>query len=249
MREFNGRMVPEALVPVRVTMCIDPTVTANATSDWTGITIVADDADDHWWVLRAIRLLEVPSVVGERAVALIREFQPQIVQIESAQADVEMVGRIQRAISEERIPSVISSYHPLRDERMQTGRRKKSARIEALEPRFRNGKITLMRGACEALYDQYRSWPDVEGIGDDVFDALAMQVGVAKPCRFKTFEEAQTEIYDADDTEEAGKREPFATVLYDRYGNPITIHADREGKTEPRPMGRAGVGTQFLPSR
>jgi phage terminase large subunit-like protein len=214
--------------PVRVTMTIDPTVTASGTSDWTGVTVVATDAAGTWWVLLARRLLEVPSVVGEEMVKIIRAYHPSQVHIESAQADVDMVKRIQRAISEENLPVAISSYHPLRDELHSTGRRKKAARIEGLEPRFANGHIWLQRNTCEALYDQYRNWPDLEH--DDVFDALSMQYGIAKACKYTSVRDAEWDKMESDDEEDP-------SAIFGAY---------RGGSHEPKVMARTGKSSQRL---
>jgi phage terminase large subunit-like protein len=246
IEERGGRIFTLDEFPVRVTMTIDPTVTANRTSDWTGITVVATDADEHWWVLLAHRYLEVPSVVGEKAVDIIRRYLPAVVQIESANADVDMVKRIQRAISDEKLPCRIESYHPVRDEAYAGGRRKKNARIEALEPRFRNGKISLHRHTCEALYEQYRDWPDVEH--DDVFDSLAMHYGIAKPCQWKTVGEATEFVMPEEDDEPGQLFDDYTITLRDRAGNSRTITVPLPGQDEEggRRIGRAGIASQRL---
>ena len=221
--DHEGRAITTAEFPVRVTMTIDPTLTASGTSDWTGITVVATDGNGEWWILCALRYREVPSVIGERASELIRKYVPSICRIESAMADVEMVARIQKTIQDERLPTTIQSYNPmLADEVRRSGRRKKTARIEALQPRFAAGKIHLHRDLTSALYDQYRHWPDVDH--DDVFDALAMQIGLAKPCEWRSMSEAKFRLLEADD-EEAGS-------IYREYRAP-------QGATHA--FGRAGL--------
>jgi predicted phage terminase large subunit-like protein len=221
--DHEGRAITTAEFPVRVTMTIDPTLTASGTSDWTGITVVATDGNGEWWILCALRYREVPSVIGERASELIRKYVPSICRIESAMADVEMVARIQKTIQAERLPTTIQSYNPmLADEVRRSGRRKKTARIEALQPRFASGKIHLHRDLTAALIDQYRHWPDVDH--DDVFDALAMQIGLAKPCEWRSMSEAKFRLLEADD-EEAGS-------IYEEYRTPHTTHA---------PFSRAGL--------
>jgi hypothetical protein len=232
MRESaDGRDYPIQSFPVRVTMTIDPTLTANATSDRVGITVNATDAQDQWWVLLAHSYLEVPSVIAEKAIEIIRRYRPAVCRIESANADVGMVARIQRVISAERLPTVLASYSVQQDEHGgsvgRPSRRKKHARIEALEPRFRNGDISLHRNTCEALYDQYRNWPDVDY--DDVFDALAMQYGLAKKCQYKTLEEAQVEQLDLDDDEPGD--------IWSEY---------RTSGVQERVVGRVGISSQRL---
>lgn len=244
----DGKPYALATFPVRVTMTVDPTLTANQTSDTVGITVNATDADGGWWVLVARRYLEVPSVVGERIIELVRIYRPAVLRIESANADVGMVARIQQVISAENIPTVITSYSVLQDEDAggvgRPSRRKKNARIEALEPHFRNMMVHLHRDTCEALYDQYINWPDVDT--DDVFDALAMQFGLAKPCRFRTLADAQRVDIERED-EEPGRSGVLHYTLYDRQGNPVLVSANYEGESsDARLLGRAGLGSTQL---
>lgn len=221
-------------VPVRITMTLDPTLTATGYSDWTGMSMVATDAEGFWWVLFSTHYLEVPSRIGEIALAHIRKYKPAVLRIESAMADVEMVSRIQRGLQDEHLPTVIESYNPNRDEaasgttRRAVSARSKAARIQALEPRFRGRRIALARGACEALYDQYRNWPDVEH--DDVFDSLAMQVGLAKPCQYRTLRDAEVKMLLEEDTERP-----------DDFWKGYV-----EGAMAERKMGRAGASSQRL---
>lgn len=244
-----------AQFPVRTTMTIDPTVTAHGTSDWTGITVIATDATGHWWVMLCRRYLQVPSDIGDIAVGIIREFVPAICQIESANADAEMVSRIQKAISEERIPTLITGYHPLRDEDAgswgRPSRRKKAARIEALEPRFRNQEISLHRYTCEALYDQYTHWPDVEGIGDDAIDSLAMHgSGLARACEYRTMEDLEIDLLRQPDNEDPGdlvrhmmgqKR----TIRYkDGHTEQIALEPEYMERQRTRKLGWTGLGAQ-----
>lgn len=246
----DGKTYPVDTFPVRVTMTIDPTLTANQTSDRVGITVVATDADRHWWVLLAQSHLQVPSRIAEIALDIIRKYRPAICKIESANADVEMVSRIQQIISAERIPTSLASYSVQQDE---TGgsigkpsRRKKNSRIEAMEPRFRNAGISLHRMTCEALYDQYIHWPDVDH--DDVFDALAMQYMTAKACPWRSVDEFERRDAERDD-EEPGFDGQWQTTLYDSAGNPFLVTANVRPSEEPRPMARAGLGSTRLKMR
>jgi hypothetical protein len=244
----GGGRFPIAEFPVANYMTIDPTVTANRTSDWTGMTMNCVDADDHWWLMFARRYLEVPSKIGEIALEHMRKFASGRCRIESANADIDMVARIQRGISDEGLNWTLESYHPLRDEVQATGRRKKTARIEALEPRFRNGGISIHRNTCEALYDQYKGWPDVEN--DDVFDGLGMQYGLAKACRYRTLDDATRELLNEDDPEEAGQLfgSTFKHSLRMADGTIRVVHVAIPGRDDDERIviGRAGVSSQRL---
>jgi hypothetical protein len=244
----TGTTYPIDTFPVRVTMTLDPTLTASQTSDRTGITVNATDALGHWWLMYARAHLEVPSRIGDIAVDLLRRYRPSVLRIESANADVDMVARIQRAIMLEDLPTVIASYSVLQDEpgggSGKPSRRRKNARIEGMEPRFRNGEISWHRGTCNDLYDQYIHWPDVDN--DDVFDALAMQYGIAKPCGYKTLDEFEAQDAERED-DEPGWTGTIAQTLYDRWGQPVKITYTAHGDdSEGRPAGRTGLGAQHL---
>jgi hypothetical protein len=247
----SGHAYPIASFPVRVTMTIDPTLSANQTSDRVGMTIVATDSNGHWWVLHSHGYLEVPSRCGEIALELIRTYRPTICRIESEMSDPEMVARIQRGILAEGIPTAIGSYSALQNESAgspgRPSRRKKNARIEAMEPRFRNGEISLHRGKCTALYDQYTNWPDVDF--DDVFDSLAMHYSIAKACTYVTIDDYHRDSMEMDD-EEPGWSGQFQQTLYDRAGNPVLVTASyRDRGEEGRLVGRAGFSAQRLNAR
>lgn len=182
-------------VPVEITMTLDPALTTNRRSDSTGVTVVGCDAESNWWILIAKQYKAVPSVVADNVLRWIGAFQPRVCLIESAQADAGMVSRIQDGIRDLGVRTEITSYHVLRDEKK--GERGKAGRIEALEPLFREGKVYVHRGACDAFLEQYNAWPDVDH--DDVVDALAMQRRVVIPSRHSTIEDAEGELEDDPD--------------------------------------------------
>lgn len=216
--ETGGRYI----VPVEVTMTIDPALTTNRRSDSTGVTVVGCDAKGVWWVLIAKGYKAVPSVVADHALRWIGMFHPRVVLIESANADVGMVSRIQQGIRDLGVRSELQSYHPLLNEKK--GERGKGQRIEALEPLFRDGKVAIHRGACDALLEQYDGWPDVDH--DDVFDALAMQRRVVVPSTVSTLEEAEALFTDEDDEDD--------------------LSAANEGRSSASLMAKVGRSSQRL---
>lgn len=114
-------------------------------------------------------------------------YEPDIVLVERAHADPEMIARIQTAINSENIDSVIMAYDSLRDE--SSGARGKNQRIMCLEPRFNQYLVTFRRGANDELENQIRNFPGLDH--DDVIDALAMQRVCANPPRLSRIEEDQ----------------------------------------------------------
>ena len=185
-------------IPVYVTMTIDPALMSNPTNDQMGVSIVACDAEDVWWILHAEGFRKLPSEQASRILYLVRLYQPRIVCQESSGADAEFTARISVGIQElnesldnHRAISLVS-YSALRDEAK--GKRGKAQRIEALEPRFRESKAYLRRGTTNDLFRQLDSWPDVPNNLDDVIDALAMQRVIARPATDKAVNESLSRL-------------------------------------------------------
>ena len=80
---------------------------------------------------------------------------------------------------------------------------------------------------------------------DDVFDALAMQYGLARRCQYESLEEYEREDHERED-DEPGWSGVVSTTLYDRWGNPVTLTADTSRVQPERFIGRAGVSSQRL---
>ena len=254
-KEVNGRNFVVERLPVRVTMVIDPTITAKQRSDWTGINVTATDHLGRWWVLLGTHMLKPPSEVGEDCVNWIARYVPETVMIATEMADAEMVSRIRQGITDLGLTGIVSirSYASKRDESAgepgRPGRRAKSARIEAMEPRFRQRLIFLQRGACDALVDQYRHWPDVEH--DDCFDAFSMQHLIAKKCRWGSVEDAELDLLPDEEDEEPGDLwRQYASVVRTTKGEllKITVSPFEDGD-EPRVVGRSGLSRVGLPTR
>ena len=190
-------------IPVYVTMTIDPALMSNPTNDQMGIVILGTDAEDTWWILHAEGFRKLPSDQASRVLYLIRHYQPKLVCQESNGADAEFTARLSLGIKElndslanHKAISLIS-YSALRDEAK--GKRGKSQRIEALEPRFRQGQAYLRRGTTNDLFRQLDSWPDVPNKLDDVIDALAMQRVLAKPATQKAMIESYAALEAAEE--------------------------------------------------
>ena len=193
------------IVPLRVCAQIDPVLTADADSDSLGLVVQGWDARDkhgayRWWFLAAMEIRKVPSEATFDIVAVLKEFAPEILVIEAANADPEMVGRIALAIKDLGLPTHIKSYSALRDEKGERfekrGRIGKGQRIEALEPIFRERRALLRRGRCALLVSQLLKYPHSDR--DDVADAASMGRLVAGPC----LESSILEVHDRLEQEE-----------------------------------------------
>lgn len=169
-------------VPLYVTMTIDPAPTVGPDSDFTGLTVVGCDHKGQWYVLWAEALKRIPSDAARVILDVARVFYPAVISIETGQADPTLVSRLTLGLRDYDIPSKIISYSALQQEAK--GFRGKGARIEALEPLFREGKVVLHRGTSfRDLLAQLDGYGALDH--DDVIDALAMQRVVVRPCKYE----------------------------------------------------------------
>ena len=201
--EFETGLV----IPLKVSMQIDPASTANVDSDATGVVVQGWDARDkngdyRWWFLEAREFRVVPSEMTFSLVEMLKTYVPEALVIEAAAADPELVSRLTLAIRELGLPTIIKSYSALRDERgrgsdlysEKRGRAGKDQRIKALEPIFRERRALMRRGRCAPLASQLLKWPNVDH--DDVADAASMGRLVAAPCQQRTIVEVQDRVED-----------------------------------------------------
>jgi predicted phage terminase large subunit-like protein len=171
------------VVPLYVTMTIDPAPTVGKRSDFTGITVVGCDWRGHIYILAAEAMKKVPSEGAKHVLQLVRAYAPSVIGIETGQADADFVARLQRGLSELDIRCSIQSYSAVQDEKR--GERGKDQRIESLEPFFREGVISFLRGpSFRDLLAQLDGYPSLDH--DDVLDALAMQRKFMRSCRERT---------------------------------------------------------------
>jgi hypothetical protein len=215
------------LIPVEVTMTVDPAPTVSRRADFTGVTVVACQNTKPfptWWVLIARAYKATPSVVGDELVKIASMFRPRTLLIESAQADVKMVERVTHGIRDLDLRTTIQSYRALGDEKH--GERGKGQRIAALEPKFKNGEMRLQRDACDALLEEYDKWEATGNSHDDVLDALAMQIKVAIPSTVSTIEEAERNYLRSE--EETDDEEEMAADV--REGQPVVARTGRSSQ-------------------
>lgn len=180
-------------IPLRVTMTVDPAPTVGKYSDFTGVTVVGTDYQENWYILWAEDFKRVPSDAGRYLCDIVRVFAPEYLAIETGMADPAMVARIQQGLKDLDCRTAIVSYMATQYEAK--GQRSKGARIEALEPLFREGKIKFVRGSAtfRELLRQLDGYGSLDH--DDVLDALAMQRAYVRRCKDKT-------IYDQEQSNE-----------------------------------------------
>lgn len=161
---------PEERLPLYMVQIVDPALTASASSDSFGVVVLGFDRKGDWWVFEGYEIRKLPSFAGDDLLSTMLAYEPDMLLVESANADVTMVARLQDAIRDNLLPTSVMSYSALQNERR--GERGKAQRIGALEPLFRNGRIHIRRGACGELVRQLDGYPSL--VHDDVIDALAM---------------------------------------------------------------------------
>jgi hypothetical protein len=170
------RLLDEAyageIVPLFVAVMIDPSLTGSqVSSDPFGIVVVGFDSKGNWLVLEAHELRKLPSDATFDIVGILLRYEPNMLVVESANADVAMMARVGEALRDAQIPCSVISYSALQDE--PRGKRGKAQRIMALEPLAREGRLFFQRGSPTAvLVRQMDMYPQVEH--DDVLDALSM---------------------------------------------------------------------------
>jgi phage terminase large subunit-like protein len=157
-------------VPISVAMMIDPALTASASSDSFGINVVGFDSQGNWLVLESRELRKLPDEATFDIVELLMDYEPNVLIVESANADVSMMARIGEAAQDLRSKCNIVSYSALQDEAR--GQRGKAQRIGALQPLFNQKKVYLRRNRCGPLVRQLDLYPGIEH--DDVLDSLSM---------------------------------------------------------------------------
>lgn len=175
--DLSGAVVQE--IPVDIHMTYDGTLTANAGSDFVGVTINGVDAEDNWWIFSSKKYRETPSTMTDIISLQLMVFRPMYLWAEAGCISGEMMADLQKFIMEHDLPTIIKDHPKL-------GRRAgaKEKRINALQPRYKRGQIRLQLGPwCKDLTEEMDQWSGIADLDhDDGLDSLAMQSGVAQPC-------------------------------------------------------------------
>jgi hypothetical protein len=198
--EFEQTPVPVVklddgeVIPVVPVVLVDPALTASGSSDSFGINVVCFDGASpkpNWWVMQSLEIRQLPSEAGLVIISLLLEYDPELCVIESANADAEMVSRIQEAIGQHNLRTRIMGYSALQDE--SKGKRGKRQRIEALEPICRQHRMWLRRTKTLPLSRQMDMYSGVLE-HDDVLDSLAMGRKAEQLVHVRTQEQMREEL-------------------------------------------------------
>lgn len=164
-------VIKDQQVPVYVTMAIDPAFTDKRRSDFTGFTIVGQSDTGEWYVLWAEAFKGLPDQMIERAVYLARRFMPKALSVETIAAQVLLKGTLSRRFRDAGLNIPIHEY--------KSGRAK-DARIQAMQPMFKAGRVHIMEGQ-EELVRQLTEYPQLEH--EDVLDSLAQHADITRKSR------------------------------------------------------------------
>ena len=145
-------------------MFIDPAISQADSADFTGVVVVAVDADKRWYVRYARRHKITPPQIIELIFTLAKEFDPQIIGIEDVAYQKALLYFMDEEMRRRNVLLPIKGVKP------PTDRNKQMRILGALVPRFFSGTVLLNRGLTD-LEIELLKFP--RGSHDDLIDALA----------------------------------------------------------------------------
>jgi len=196
--EASGAVFAE--VPVDIHMTYDGTLSANAGSDFVGVTINGVDHEDNWYILSSKKYRELPSTMTDIVNLQLMVFRPTYLWAEAGCISAEMMADVQKFIMEHDLPTSI------RDLKLSKKAGAKEKRINALQTRYKKGQIRLQEGPwCRDLVEEMDIWTGICDLDhDDGLDSLSMQSGVAKPCGIQKL----SELFEEDPRDDPNWEDP-----------------------------------------
>lgn len=160
--------------PVFVTLALDPAVSDRKGADASGITVNGTDPSDNWWVFEADPFRGQPNAVVDRVVLYAVQYRPAIISIEKVAFSYLYSDLLIPRLSELGLSCQVVPY-------TEATRMSKHARISALQPRFRAGKIRI-RAGLTALVEQLENYAGPDSLDhEDLIDSLAQHTPIARP--------------------------------------------------------------------
>lgn len=150
---------------------VDPAIETGNAHDYTAIVTIGMDSEENIYVVDVVNKRMLPSETIERIFDVYRRFSPQVM-------GIEVVG-FQRMLKNEidRKKKELNLFPVMRELRSE-GRRK-TLRIEAMQPRFEAGKV-FIKSTQNELETQLLRFPSPR-CNDDIIDALAYAMEMARP--------------------------------------------------------------------
>jgi GNAT superfamily N-acetyltransferase len=184
----------ESTVAVSAAIVIDPAATATASSNSTAMAFVLMDVDGAMYVHDCWKGREVPSLILDRIIEWCVRYRPTRLSIDTLGQQILWIDPIQRLLRESglRCQVILHRGKAIRfggeEIRSTRGVLSKAARIEALQPFFRNGKIKFRRGRCGPLIKEYKTYTGpTHSEHYDGLDALAQAPAVCVLPRVEKF--------------------------------------------------------------
>jgi hypothetical protein len=161
-------------LPVNISLALDPATTDKKYSDASGFTVVACDPKSVWWIFEAEDFRGQPDAVVDRAVYWAGIYRPPLLSIETVAAQVLFRSLLIPAFEKASIETQIIEYTA-------PNKFSKHARISALQPLFKQGRIRIRRGLKRLIYElENYAGPDSLD-HDDVLDSLSQHILIARP--------------------------------------------------------------------
>jgi hypothetical protein len=160
--------------PVNISLALDPAVTDKKHSDASGFTVVACDPEGVWWIYEGEDFHGQPDAVVDRTVFWATIYRPPLLSLETHAAQVLFKSLLTPAFEKAKLETQIIEYTA-------PNKYSKHARISALQPLFKQGKIRIRRGLTRLIYElENYAGPDSLD-HDDVIDSLSQHILIARP--------------------------------------------------------------------
>ncbi len=187
--------------PVYVTTVVDPAISTTKYSDFSGITTIAATPDDDWYILSARRVKGGTDKLAEECVKEVQQMRPHKFGIETVAFQLAMKDILLDKFGKFGLITTIEELRP-------GSRRSKKTRIEALVPRFSEGKVFFKRGLGPELIQELKDWsPRSELAHDDLIDSLSYHLYVSRAARASGEASAPVDVFDLPPSERAKYRE------------------------------------------
>jgi predicted phage terminase large subunit-like protein len=179
--EQNPPLYAGSTFAVNAAIVIDPAATATAASNATGMAFFLTDPEGALWVHDSWKGREAPAQVLERIVQWCVRYRPRRLSIDTLGQQVLWIDRIQDKLLAAGVTGVQVMLHKGKaikfngvEMKASRGILSKASRIESMQPWFREGRIFLRRGHCEAIVHEYKFYTGpTHHEHYDMLDALA----------------------------------------------------------------------------
>lgn len=150
---------------------VDPAIETTEVNDFTAIVTLAMDSDENIYVVETINKRMLPSETIAMIFDVYKRWKPQMIGVEVVGFQKMLKHEIDKQKRERNLYPVIKE--------LKSEGRRKSLRIEAMQPRFEAGKVYLRTHMTE-LETQLLRFPSPR-CHDDLCDALAYSCEMARP--------------------------------------------------------------------